>query len=755
MRKLEACLVCMWLAIMVVHASGQTLDGAYPADALPVEMLYEGDEMRGDGALGESRTASNGQEQDLLEGLLGLQNAVSTARVLGADGQPSWRDMFNTLVKGVEEQMGKLKALAAARRQEVAAAKHAAEAARSKLAAQQDKFHKEAHEVASMESKMVALKAEVSELIDSSAAQKVACAQELQLAKASADNDKGIIQKRLEEELTKLKSDYADQEQKHHAAVKAAQASSVQNAISGVIDSLQAKARKPLEAEVERLKTEIKRKDAAAAAAVQAAADSSTASGSERNIKAAALNGKISELQEELDMQRKAANKAKLEAQSAADELQNKIKESKSTSTERSLKIANGDTTIKEKDGKEKTAKKSGAEQQTKEEAAKRSIAEHRAEASAAKANTAQQSDKEKLSKKGKNEASLKEKAAKASIDEHSEKEKLAKATTDEMSQKHTAAGDSAESWEKKTGAEQEKNKICEDAGAKQKALEAETKTLMAEKQTKEHAAKTSSGDWKSKEGSAKRASSTSQSHAAEKKSKESTAKSSVADWKKKEQSSKHGHQSAANEKNQKISSAQSNANSWKGKFDEANSKKVALEHKLKNGWTLAMKIDGNDWNKWHYSSAYWTNSHLFESGNSLKNKYFLEPANKIKLEMDGRVVEWAHNKNRSLKDLFSMHAGSNVSPHTWRSFIPNAGWQHHCNRQGFNARAGGRSARFGIVMNQENDCRSPDSSIGLGLSRGCAAGAEASCCCNGGHCRNRCSIVKVYVSGLQNLEEE
>ena len=45
---------------------------------------------------------------------------VSTARVLGADGQPSWRDMFNTLVKGVEEQMGKLKALAAARKQEVA-----------------------------------------------------------------------------------------------------------------------------------------------------------------------------------------------------------------------------------------------------------------------------------------------------------------------------------------------------------------------------------------------------------------------------------------------------------------------------------------------------------------------------------------------------------------------------------------------------------------------------------------------------------
>ena len=33
--------------------------------------------MRGDGALGESRTASNGQEQDLLDGLLGLQNAVA------------------------------------------------------------------------------------------------------------------------------------------------------------------------------------------------------------------------------------------------------------------------------------------------------------------------------------------------------------------------------------------------------------------------------------------------------------------------------------------------------------------------------------------------------------------------------------------------------------------------------------------------------------------------------------------------------
>ena len=53
-----------------------------------------------------------------------------------------------------------------------------------------------------------------------------------------------------------------------------------------------------------------------------------------------------------------------------------------------------------------------------------------------------------------------------------------------------------------------------------------------------------------------------------------------------------------------------------------------------------------------------------------------------------------------------------------WKALISNSSLQPNCNREGFNSvpnGAGWDRIRIGIVSNQENDCNSPDSTIGIG----------------------------------------
>lgn len=93
-------------------------------------------------------------------------------------------------------------------------------------------------------------------------------------------------------------------------------------------------------------------------------------------------------------------------------------------------------------------------------------------------------------------------------------------------------------------------------------------------------------------------------------------------------------------------------------------------------------------------------------------------------------------------KSLHSLIADGQYRPtyfgrETWKSLISGSSLQRHCNREGFNVL---RMARIGIVANQENDCNSPDSRIGLGTAGGrCrqndrnSAGNEARCSADNG----------------------
>merc|ERR1711970_1600914 len=166
----------------------------------------------------------------------------------------------------------------------------------------------------------------------------------------------------------------------------------------------------------------------------------------------------------------------------------------------------------------------------------------------------------------------------------------------------------------------------------------------------------------------------------------------------------------------------------------------------------LAMKIGASDHQFW-YSDAKWSNSDLFDNGSSQKTAAFNAKSNCITIKdtSSGNEIHWEHDLDTPLKDLVNGHfIDSGIALETWHNWIPGSAGQNHCNRQGFQARddSSWRPVRFGLIMNQENNCGTPDTTIGIGLNTGCCAGSECGCCNNFGSCSNNCREVEVYTCG-------
>ena len=79
---------------------------------------------------------------------------------------------------------------------------------------------------------------------------------------------------------------------------------------------------------------------------------------------------------------------------------------------------------------------------------------------------------------------------------------------------------------------------------------------------------------------------------------------------------------------------------------------------------------------------------------------------------------------NQSADSLYSIIADPQYHPtslgrHTWKSLLGSqSSLQPNCNKEGFNVIGGNHrmaKARIGIIGNNENDCNSCDSRIGLG----------------------------------------
>ena len=153
-------------------------------------------------------------------------------------------------------------------------------------------------------------------------------------------------------------------------------------------------------------------------------------------------------------------------------------------------------------------------------------------------------------------------------------------------------------------------------------------------------------------------------------------------------------------------------------------------------GWTLALKADGSR-PTFRYSSPLWTTVELHnpEAADRDRTEAKLESFNRLRFaevlirfetEVDDAIEAhwvWMDLAGDSLLALFA--AGEYVPVYLgrekWLDAIPASSLQDNCNLEGVNAGVDYNRVRLGIVGNDEEDCATPDSKLGIGNSYACA----------------------------------
>jgi len=145
-------------------------------------------------------------------------------------------------------------------------------------------------------------------------------------------------------------------------------------------------------------------------------------------------------------------------------------------------------------------------------------------------------------------------------------------------------------------------------------------------------------------------------------------------------------------------------------------------------GWTLALKADGRN-ATFIYDAAYWTNGTLLtttSTNNSFQEAKFASFTGTRFNELMASFSANGFHRNivlsvtsTSLQTLFSggqVVAGPGRA--AWLAAIQNSSLQANCNLQGININpvpAVSQRVRVGILGNNENDCASADSRLGIG----------------------------------------
>jgi cysteine-rich repeat protein len=158
-------------------------------------------------------------------------------------------------------------------------------------------------------------------------------------------------------------------------------------------------------------------------------------------------------------------------------------------------------------------------------------------------------------------------------------------------------------------------------------------------------------------------------------------------------------------------------------------------------GWTLALKADGTK-ATFNYNSTFWTNNLLHQPNFPAldRNEAKLQSWNSVAFTemlvgMEQPIGNMGELNLKYLKltidrpSLFALfspgaYVATNAGRNAWKALITNSSLQANCNREGFN---NAPRTRLGIFSNQENDCNTPDSYIGIGnLNAGCNSVPEA-----------------------------
>jgi hypothetical protein len=144
-------------------------------------------------------------------------------------------------------------------------------------------------------------------------------------------------------------------------------------------------------------------------------------------------------------------------------------------------------------------------------------------------------------------------------------------------------------------------------------------------------------------------------------------------------------------------------------------------------GWTLLLKSNG-DSTLAHGVSA-WTDDRLLDeddlttqAGNSKYESFLSLPVTMLRGELDGFPYTKAF-AGLTAREIFAGPADIVDGYPTFNTGAPSWSTQPNCHTFGVNTPYDFARTRFGWSANQENDCSSNDTAIGLGLNTGRGAG--------------------------------
>ncbi len=149
-------------------------------------------------------------------------------------------------------------------------------------------------------------------------------------------------------------------------------------------------------------------------------------------------------------------------------------------------------------------------------------------------------------------------------------------------------------------------------------------------------------------------------------------------------------------------------------------------------GWTMLLKADGRK-STFTYDSGHWTSTTPLNPDKPEMDgveaklaSYSTVPFTKVLLRFEYPIGSgtWRNlSFNHTGQSMYAIMSGNTyialnpaLGREAWKNVLGNtSSLQPNCNREGFNNHHSYAMARIGIISNQENDCESPDSRIGIG----------------------------------------
>ena len=142
--------------------------------------------------------------------------------------------------------------------------------------------------------------------------------------------------------------------------------------------------------------------------------------------------------------------------------------------------------------------------------------------------------------------------------------------------------------------------------------------------------------------------------------------------------------------------------------------------------------------NEFRYESPHWTSKDTYAIQNGLEGlteketklaSYWNTRFNKLCLGMKvNNVTKWieVHFQATSLFEVISNETfqSTTAGKDKWKSLIHESSLQNNCNKEGFNLFPNTyMKTRIGLIANNEENCDTPDTGIGFGLSTGFSCG--------------------------------